>query len=231
MTDCVKLQEALINRFGGQLQACEVACDEVTITIVPEYLLSMAEALKEEKAFLFKCLIDVCGVDYLHYGLSEWDADKAPNVGFDRGVARGRENMYRVIPHHGPRFAVVYHLLSLSLNQRLRVKVFLPEESHLVVESVTGIWAAANWFEREAFDLYGIIFNNHPDLRRILTDYGFIGHPFRKDFPLSGHVEVRYDATEGRVIYEPVQIEDRILEPKVIRIDSRYHDIAPKEVK
>ena len=163
--------------------------------------------------------MDVCGVDYLDYGKSEWVGDDATSTGFERGVMRERK--LQAHEFTGPRFAVVYHLLSIALNQRIRVKVRL-EEADLLVDSVVEIWPSANWFEREAFDFYGILFKGHPDLRRILTDYGFIGHPFRKDFPLSGYVEVRYDATQQRVVYEPVDIEPRVLVPKVIRDDSRY---------
>ncbi|MFA5531111.1 MAG: NADH-quinone oxidoreductase subunit C, partial [Thiohalomonadaceae bacterium] len=156
--------------------------------------LAVCQALRDEDAFQFEQLIDLCGVDYLEYGEGTWQ---------------------------GPRFGVVYHLLSVSHNQRLRIRTFAEGEMP-VVDSVVSIWNGANWFEREAFDLYGIVFEGHPDLRRILTDYGFIGHPFRKDFPLSGHVEMRYDPEKQRVIYEPVTIEPRTLVPRVIRRDHRY---------
>ena len=174
--------------------------------------------MKRNKSFLFNELIDLCGVDYLYFGKYDWETEAATEDGFSRGVELKE---YTEFPWEKPRFAVVYHLLSTALNHRMRVKVFLHEDN-LLIPSVEDIWKAANWFEREAYDLYGILFENHPDLRRILTDYGFIGHPFRKDFPISGHVEMRYDAQQERVIYEPVDIEPRVLVPKVIRLDNRY---------
>lgn len=197
---------------------------EVTLTVEKEQALKVFELLKEDPAFQFNQLIDICGVDYSRYGSSEWDSETATGTGFSRGVAPTEgENKAELKPQ--ARFAVVYHLLSITLNHRLRVKVFC-DESDPIVDSVIDLWSVANWFEREAYDLYGILFKGHPDLRRILTDYGFIGHPFRKDFPLSGHVEMRYDATIGRVIYEPVAIQPRITVPKVVRHDSRYvHDV------
>ena len=164
-------------------------------------------------------LIDVCGVDYLQYGKDEWQTESATLTGFGRGVALQLE---QAAPGKANRFAVVYHLLSLTHNHRLRLRVNLPDEQQLMVDSVMSVWPAANWFERETFDLFGIVFHAHPDLRRILTDYGFIGHPFRKDFPLIGRTEVRYDASLKQVVYEPVSIEPRVLEPKVIRHDNRY---------
>jgi NADH-quinone oxidoreductase subunit C len=177
--------------------------------------------------------VDVCGVDYLQYGLSEWETEEATLTGFERGVDKGfmtnpgsRDARNAAFDHeakavHKPRFASVYHLLSLTLNQRLRLRVLL-DEHDLIVPSVMDIWPAANWYEREAFDLFGIIYQDHPDLRRLLTDYGFVGHPFRKDFPLIGNVEVRYDGNLKRVVYDAVSIEPRVLEPKVIRHDNRY---------
>lgn len=191
---------------------------EVTVEVPKENLLEIAKILRDRDGFKFEALIDLCGVDYLDYGISEWMTDKATGVGFDR--AADRSHKLREQKWNKPRFAVVYHLLSYSLNQRLRLKVFLDDPA--IIVSVVSIWSCANWYEREAFDLYGILFDKHPDLRRILTDYGFIGYPFRKDFPLSGRVEVRYDKAQQRVIYEPVKIQPRILVPKVIREDSRY---------
>ena len=160
-------------------------------------------------------------VDYLHYGEYDWETETATDKGFSRAV-ESQESRAFILDK--PRFAVVYHLLSISKNHRLRLKVFL-DEAHLTVPSAHDVWKGANWFEREAYDLFGVLFENHPDLRRILTDYGFIGHPFRKDFPISGHVEMRYDATLQRVIYEPVDIQPRVLVPKVIRNDNRYLDL------
>lgn len=192
--------------------------NELTITVPADSLHEVCLQLREGPGFDFDLLIDICGVDYLHYGIDEWETNEATATGFERGVERmHRQSSTR----SGPRFAVVYHLLSLTQNHRLRIRVLLEEHS-LKVPSVTMIWPAANWFEREAFDLFGIEFVGHPDLRRILTDYGFHGHPFRKDFPLIGRVEPRYDAALRRVVYEAVSIEPRVLEPKVIRDDARY---------
>ncbi len=226
MTDIQTLAEQLQQRFADVLDACIVDRYEVTLEVSKENLRTLCMALRDEEQFKFEQLIDVCGVDYLEYGLTEWETDGATRSGFERGV--NRHEKQRVVDWDKPRFAAVYHLLSVSLNQRLRVKVYLPEDN-LRIDSVIKIWSSADWFEREAFDLYGILFEGHPDLRRILTDYGFIGHPFRKDFPLSGHVEMRYDAKEQRVVYEPVQIEPRVLVPKVIRHDSRYGGEAVQE--
>jgi NADH-quinone oxidoreductase subunit C len=171
--------------------------------------------------------MDLCGVDYLSYGRAEWDTDSATNTGFSRGVQPGQataddepaDTDYRP----DGRFAVVYHLLSVTHNHRVRLKVFCADDDRPMLDSVVSIWASVGWYEREAFDLFGIVFVGNPDLRRILTDYGFIGHPFRKDFPLIGNVEVRYDPAKGRVVYEPVSIEPRTLVPKTIRKDNRYN--------
>jgi len=200
---------------------CAMDVGELTITVAKENLRKLCTDLRDHNDLQFNQLIDVCGVDYLDYGLSEWETDSATGSGFERGASRDIPHKTRLIEWDKPRFAAVYHLLSVTLNQRVRIKVYL-EEDQPVVDSVVDIWPAANWFEREAFDLYGILFKGHPDLRRILTDYGFIGHPFRKDFPLSGQVECRYDAALERVVYEPVDIQPRILVPKVIRQDNRY---------
>lgn len=218
MAEIEILSAKVAERFPQLIERSHVAIGELTLEVKPEHLRELCLALRDEAEFDFKQLIDVCGVDYLHYGLSEWETTSATATGFERGVdRRAIEN-----PHlTAPRFAAVYHLLSLNQNQRIRLQVFL-EHHDPKVPTVVDIWPSANWFEREAFDLFGIIFTGHPDLRRILTDYGFIGHPFRKDFPLSGNVEARYDAKLQRVVYEPVSIQPRILEPKVIRRDSRY---------
>jgi NADH-quinone oxidoreductase subunit C len=183
-----------------------------------EQLLDVMKVLRETRALAFEECIDVCGVDYAAYGESEWVTTGAANSGFGRGASRD-------VPEMDPknRFAAVYHLLSVTHNVRLRVKTFL-DADRPIVDSVIGIWPSANWFEREAFDLFGILFTGHPDLRRILTDYGFIGHPFRKDFPLIGQVEMRYDPEQQRVVYQPVSIEPRTLVPRVIREDSRYEE-------
>ena len=191
--------------------------DMPTLEISPEKLLPVCKKLRDDKDFQFDLLVDVCGVDYADYGISYWRTNETTETGFNRGV---EEKGQRVIAWEKPRFASVYHLLSTIHNQRVRLKVYLNES--LVVPSVIDIWKSADWFERESYDLFGIVYEGHPDLRRILTDYGFKGHPFRKDFPLIGEVEMRYDAKEKRCVYEKVSIESRTLVPKVIRDDNRY---------
>jgi NADH-quinone oxidoreductase subunit C len=212
-----ELEEALEERLED-FEGCSWSRErgEVTLTVAREQLLAVMNLLRTRSDLAFEECIDVCGVDYATYGESEWVTSKAANAGFGRGASRK-------LPEMDPqnRFAVVYHLLSITKNVRLRVKTFL-DADRPIVDSVVPVWSSALWFEREAFDLYGIMFAGHPDLRRILTDYGFIGHPFRKDFPLIGQVEMRYDAEQRRVIYEPVSIEPRTLVPRVIREDSRY---------
>jgi NADH-quinone oxidoreductase subunit C len=178
-------------------------------------------------------LIDLAGVDYLDYGKTEWKTLSSTATGFSRGVDRSGDDsmpVHGTAQSGGARFAVAYQLLSVTHNQRLRLRAYCAPGEPPMIDSVNEIWACANWFEREAFDLFGILFKGHPDLRRILTDYGFIGHPFRKDFPLIGNVEVRYDADKKRVVYEPVSIEARTLVPRVIREDNRY-DPALKVTK
>jgi NADH-quinone oxidoreductase subunit C len=194
---------------------------ELTYEIPSERWLRTAETLRDHAELKFEMCMDVCGVDYLEHGRAEWKTDDATASGFSRGVAR-RVQFPAGDGPTGRRFAVVYHLLSVSHNHRVRLRVFCPDDTQPMMDSVVGVWSSADWFEREAFDLYGILFRGHPDLRRLLTDYGFIGHPFRKDFPLSGNVEVRYDPEKGRVVYQPVTIEPRVLVPKVIRHDNRY---------
>jgi len=220
-----QLAEQLQERFGDSLQAIIDAVGEVTVELAGDDLVEIATALRDEPKFGFEILIDVCGVDYASYGRDEWETEETSGSGFSRGVEAatpGRltavmEDLVVEKKHEARRFAAVYHLLSVRNNRRLRLRVFAPEDDLPVVPSVTGVWSSANWFEREAFDLYGILFSGHPDLRRLLTDYGFVGHPFRKDFPLSGNVEVIYDAEKQRVVYQPVSIEPRVLVPKVIR--------------
>jgi len=230
MTDALQtLVEKLQARFSTALLECRLDRNEVAIEIPPDQAIAVFTALRDEPDFAFKQLMDVCGVDYSVYGVVEWATHESTDQGFSRGVAErstGRSTptvavAERVFSGKG-RFAAVYQLLSIPLNQRLRVRVFASDDELPVVPSVIAIWASANWYEREAFDLYGILFDGHPDLRRILTDYGFIGHPFRKDFPLIGNVEMRYDPERGRVVYEPVSIEPRVLVPRVIRKDNRY---------
>ncbi len=201
---------------------------ELTIEVLPKDALAVFAALRDNAALKFEQLIDVCGVDYSEYGSVEWATESTSTTGFSRGVEPATGARLRFgddIEATGsgrPRFAAVYHLLSVTHNHRLRVRVYCESEDVPVVPSVIDIWAVANWFEREAFDLYGILFEGHPDLRRILTDYGFVGHPFRKDFPLIGHVEMKYDEEQKRVIYQPVTIEPRVLVPRVIRDDGRF---------
>lgn len=218
MADVETLSAKVTERFAAHIQRSTIACDELTIEVLPDSIHEIGLLLRDDPELDFKMLIDVCGIDYLHFGVGEWETQSATATGFERGVDKSAINH----PHlTGPRFGVVYHLLSLTLNHRIRVRVCL-HDHNLKIASVMDIWPAANWYEREAFDLFGIEFTGHPDLRRLLTDYGFIGHPFRKDFPLIGNVEVRYDAKLRKVIYEPVSIVPRILEPKVIRRDNRY---------
>ena len=214
------LAAAISERFPG-LDRVPSRCGELTFEVPHGSLRETAMALRDEAVFGFEQLIDLCGVDYLGYGQGEWTTQDSTFTGFSRGVKR---SLPEARPGTPRRFAVVYHLLSVQNNCRLRLKVYCPDDDYPVVPSVTDIWPAANWFEREAFDLYGMLFEGHPDLRRILTDYGFVGHPFRKDFPLSGNVEVRYDPDKRRVAYQPVSIEPRTLVPKVIRDDHRYED-------
>lgn len=217
-------------RFTDGLVSVAEPRGEVGLDVEPGQWLATALALRDE--FGFEQLTDVSGVDYLSYGSDEWNTDPS-SEGFSRGVegkGPGRfvwgESTNGAADAPERRFAAVAHLLSLQHNRRLRLRTFAADDGMPVVASLTSVWAGANWFEREAFDLFGIVFEGHPDLRRILTDYGFIGHPFRKDFPLIGNVEVRYDAEKKRVIYEPVSIEPRVLVPRVIRDDSRYQTAA-----
>jgi NADH-quinone oxidoreductase subunit C len=235
------LAEQISARFGDKVGRIASRCAELTFEVVPEALVELCTALRDEPEWSFEQLSDLCGVDYLHYGRTEWNTDTATFRGFSRGVDRHSATALAferadVRPDGLPardfdpaapraeerRFAVVYHLLSLRNNRRLRLRAWCPAGEPPLMDSVVPVWKGADWFEREAFDLYGILFRGHPDLRRLLTDYGFLGHPFRKDFPLTGNVEVRYDPTKGRVVYEPVSIEPRTLVPRVIREDNRY---------
>jgi NADH-quinone oxidoreductase subunit C len=203
---------------GERLALHVSGADEITAEVASAELLDVALLLRDEPTLQFAMLIDVAGVDYLDYGRVEWQTEQATSTGFSRGVNGAAPHTLR----GNRRYAVAYQLLSLTHNRRLRLRTWCEEGEDPAVDSVTGIWASAAWFEREAFDLFGILFRNHPDLRRLLTDYGFIGHPFRKDFPLIGNVEVRYDPAQKRVVYEPVTIEPRTLVPRVIRHDDRY---------
>ena len=224
-TQTNSLAERLSARFGDTLKI-SVVRNETSAELAAVDLLAVAAALRDEPGFRFSELVDLCGIDYLGYGQVEWDTETVSGSGFSRGVegeAMGRFDWAdRPRGVDQPRrFAAVIHLLSIEHNQRLRLRVFCEDDSLPIVPSVTGIWPGVNWFEREAFDLYGILFDGHPDLRRILTDYGFVGHPFRKDFPLIGNVEVRYDPEQKRVVYEPVtSVVPRVLVPRVIRDDA-----------
>ena len=190
------LTPAIQEILGERLFSATTALDELTVVVKAEHLLSVCAALRDDGKLHFEQLIDITGIDYSHYGDGTYE---------------------------GPRFAAIYHLLSLKHNWRLRLRVFAANDDFPVLESVIDIWACANWYEREAFDLYGIMFTGHPDLRRILTDYGFVGHPFRKDFPISGNVEMRYDPDQQRVIYQPVTIEPREIVPRIVR-EQHYAD-------
>jgi len=203
---------------GERLALHVSGADEITAEVASADLLAIAQLLRDAPTLQFAMLIDVAGVDYLDYGRTEWQAEQATGTGFSRGVNCSAAHTLR----GDRRYAVAYQLLSLTHNRRLRLRAWCEEGEDPAVDSVTGIWASAAWFEREAYDLFGILFRGHPDLRRLLTDYGFIGHPFRKDFPLIGNVEVRYDPALKRVVYEPVSIESRTLVPRVIRHDNRY---------
>jgi NADH-quinone oxidoreductase subunit C len=228
MSDATTLGQRLSARFGDKLAALHAWRGETGIDVLPENWIAVAQALRDEDEFHFEQLIDVAGVDYLSYGQTEWDTTDVSATGFSRGVegqSAGRFN-WDSRPRAAAgnrRFAVSVQLLSIRNNHRLRLRGYCQDDALPVIPSLTGLWPVANWFEREAFDLFGIVFEGHPDLRRVLTDYGFVGHPFRKDFPLIGNVEVRYDEKLGRVVYEPVtSVEPRVLVPRTIRHDSRY---------
>ena len=228
------MMDELKAAFADAIESISMEFGEVTVEVSPDHLLAVATQLRDE--YEFQQLIDVCGVDYSQYDRDKWRTDEASRAGFSRGV-EGHASTGRLqfgdeldaVSTQGRRFAAVYHLISYNRNQRLRLRVYAADDDFPVVPTVTEIWQAANWYEREAFDLFGILFDGHPDLRRILTDYGFVGHPFRKDFPLVGHVEMRYDPERERVVYEPVSIQPRVLVPKVTREDHRYMvDEAPQ---
>ena len=193
-----RLKDALDSSLAGKIVSLAESLGELTLVVEAKDYAATARSLRDDPALRFEELIDLCGVDYSGFGEGRWK---------------------------GRRFAVVSHLLSLAHNWRLRLRVFAPDDDFPVVDSLTGVWPNADWYEREAFDLFGIMFTGHADLRRILTDYGFIGHPFRKDFPLSGNVEMRYDPEQKRVIYQPVSIEPREITPRVIREDE-YGDLG-----
>ena len=239
MTDSAQqMADALRTAFGEKAEAVTVAYGEVCIDVSAENLIEVATTLRDDESFRFEQLIDLAGVDYSQYGRDEWQTDEASRAGFSRGVegvaSTGRLQFgdeLESLATPGRRFASVSQLISYSKNRRLRLRVYAADDDFPVVPSLTGVWASANWYERESFDLFGILYSDHPDLRRILTDYGFVGHPFRKDFPLVGNVEMRYDPERERVVYEPVTIEPRVLVPRVKREDHRYLDDEPEEAQ
>lgn len=215
--------EALAARCREHLEGlaarCEARAGEVIAEVAAANLSEVCRRLRDEPEFAFEQLIDLCGVDYLSYGVAEWEtSESATTGGYSRGVERREPTARR---WEGPRFGVVYQLLSVSRNERLRLRTYAEGEPPRV-PSVVDVWSSANWYEREAFDLFGIVFEGHPDLRRILSDYGFVGYPFRKDFPLIGEVEMRYDPEKRRVVYQPVSIQARVTVPRVIPRDRRY---------
>jgi NADH-quinone oxidoreductase subunit C len=222
----------LQKHFGDKIQQLTLAFNEICLEVTAENLISVCMDLRDNTEFAYQQLIDLCGVDYSQYGKGEWETDESSSTGFSRGVesaSMGRlvfGDELAVDEPEKPRYASVIQLMSYVNNRRLRVKVFAENNNLPVIPSVIEIWKSADWYEREAFDLFGILYSDHPDLRRILTDYGFVGHPFRKDFPLVGHVEMRYDPQQKRVIYEPVSIDPRVLVPRVKREDHRYLDGA-----
>ncbi len=219
------LQQHLNERLGAKIQRSIIAFDELTIEVKATYFLDVAAQLRDDPLVPFDQLIDLCGVDYLGFGDVEWETK---TESFSRGVSANSsarfdfDKVSNSVDYDGKRFAVVVHLLSIPNNLRLRLTTFCEDNDFPNVDTLVNVWSSSNWYEREAFDLYGILFNDHPDLRRILTDYGFVGHPFRKDFPLVGHVEMRYDEEKQRVVYEPVTIEPRVLTPRIIRDDQRF---------
>ena len=226
--------ERLRARLADRMTSALEAHGETTIELAADGWAESARLLRDDPEFSFEQLSDLCGVDYLGWGDDEWETDDVSSEGFSRGVEGAGPGRFRWEDRprgQGPdrRFAVVVHLLSVRHNRRLRIRCFAADNTLPVVPSLVDVYPVANWFEREAFDLFGIVFEGHPDLRRILTDYGFVGHPFRKDFPLIGNVEVRYDAEKGRVVYEPVSIDPRVLVPRVVREDSRWQQAATEQ--
>ena len=226
-----RLAERIEQLCGEHVKRLPLQAGQLGFEVAPDALLEVCTSVRDDDALKFEQLMDLCAVDYLAYGRDEWESMEASGSGFSRGVARDAGDRAAIsrlpradgVEYEPPgRFAVVYQLLSVRHNARLRLKTFCPDSERPILPSVVSVWNAADWYEREAFDLFGVLFRGHPDLRRLLTDYGFIGHPFRKDFPLSGNVEMRYDPEKGRVVYEPVSIEPRTLVPKVIRDDARY---------
>jgi len=237
------IAELYTGRFDDRVTPGQTRHGITTLEVSVDSWLEVCRALRDEEEFSYEQLTDLCGVDYLSYGQSEWDTEGASTEGYGRGVESLGPGRFSWADRPEAedikqRFGVVLHLISMKHNRRLRLRCYAPDEGMPIVPSLVEIWSSANWYEREAFDLFGIVFEGHPDLRRILTDYGFTGHPFRKDFPLIGNVAVRYDEQKKRVVYEPVEIEPRVGVPRVLRDDSRYNtdeldqaaDVAAEEV-
>ena len=220
------LKKHLEDNFSDKANIVE-NIGELTLFLAPSNILEVASILREYSAFDFSQLMDLSCVDYLHYGKGEWESDVCTSSGY----SRAKHSISSEIKKDNYRFAIVYHLLSINHNWRLRLKTFLPQDN-LEIESVYSVWKSANWYEREAYDLFGVFFKNHPDLRRILTDYGFQGHPFRKDFPLVGNVEMRYDAASESCVYDKTSIKNRVVIPKVVRKTSKntYHKNIVKDL-
>jgi len=222
-----QFRKQLEEHFADRIQAIHKHGDVLTLEVPVDYWLEVCRDLRDRDLFRFEQLIDLCGVDYLGYGQAEWETADATAQGFSRAVdalGPGRFDWQRrpESEDYPNRFAVVVQLLSLRHNRRLRLRCYPQVDGLLTIPSLVEVWHSANWYEREAFDLFGIVFEGHPDLRRILTDYGFVGHPFRKDFPLIGNVTVHYDADRQRVVYGPTEIEPRVTVPRVVRHDNRY---------
>lgn len=222
-----QLAESLQQQFGDRVSVTIPATGQVTVEINAGNWVEIARVLRDHEDFSFEQLTDLCGIDYLGHGQAEWETTQATSSGFSRAVEGAGPGRFSWAERAESadieqRFGVVVHLLSIRHTVRLRIRTFAADEGVPLVPSLVEVWNSANWYEREAFDLFGIVFEGHPDLRRIMTDYGFTGHPFRKDFPLIGNVTVRYDEDKGRVVYEPVEIEPRVGVPRVIRDDSRY---------
>lgn len=227
-TSLEHIKDYLQEGLADKLAAVKLAVGELTLEVAAKDWVEVARFLRHDEKLDFAQLTDLCGVDYLTFGDAEWDVTTATRSGFSRAVQAPEADPFAFAAEEdapeftGKRFAVVIHLLSVSRNLRIRVRTWCEDNRFPTLASLVEIWNSANWYEREAFDLFGIMFTGHPDLRRILTDYGFVGHPFRKDFPLIGQVEMRYDPIQQRVVYEPVSIEPRVLVPRTIRHDDRF---------
>lgn len=230
-----QLADRLKEELGTHIDELNIDHGQICLDISSDNLIEAATLLRDHSKLQFQQMVDLCGIDYSQYNNTEWATDESSVTGFSRAVepaSHGHLIFGDDLPPTGPqkhRFATIYQLISYTLNHRVTLRVFSVNDDFPLVESIVPVWNSADWYERESFDLFGIHYSGHPDLRRILTDYGFVGHPFRKDFPLIGHVEMRYDEEQKRVIYEPVSIEPRVLVPRVHRDDHRYiQDEAPE---